>query len=141
MTYNPPPPNMPPPPPGYGAVPQRLPSQVSTASILLFIAGGFSVLGGLLLLALGSIGAIFAVVGVIVLIVGAAEIWIGVALRQLKSWARVAAIAIAGVVAVLDLVSLIKGGYTSIVGLALNLVVIYLLNQPDAKRAFELSGR
>jgi hypothetical protein len=100
-----------------------------------------SVLGGLLLLALGSIGAIFAVVGVIVLIVGAAEIWIGVALRQLKSWARVAAIAIAGVVAVLDLVSLIKGGYTSIVGLALNLVVIYLLNQPDAKRAFELSGR
>jgi uncharacterized membrane protein len=55
--------------------------------------------------------------------------------------ARVAAIVIAGIGAVLDLISLIKGSYPSVVGLALNLVIIYLLNQAEAKRAFELSAR
>jgi hypothetical protein len=140
MTYNPPP-NMPPPPPGYGAVPNRLPSQVSTASILLFVGGGFSVLGGLLLVALGSIGAIFAAIGVVFLIIGGVEIWVGVALRQLKPWARQAAIVLAAIGAVLGLISMIKGSYTSVVGLALDVVIIYLLNQPESKQAFATSGR
>ncbi len=98
-------------------------------------------LGGLLLVALGGIGAVFAALGVVFLIVGGVEIWVGVALRQLKPWARQAAVVLAAIGAVLALISLIKGSYTSVVGLGLDLVIIYLLNQPDAKRAFETSGR
>jgi len=143
MTYSPPP-NMPPPnmpPPGYGGPPARVPSQVTTAAILLFISGGFGILGGLLFLALGSLGALFAAIGVFLLVVSAIEIWVGVALRQLKPWSRTAAMALAGIGAVFSLVSLLKGGYTSIVGLGLDIVIIYLLIQQPSVRAFENSGR
>ena len=140
MTYNPPP-NMPPPPPGYGAAPNRLPSQVSTASILLFVSGGFNVLGGLLLFAISALGAFFLLVAIVVLALGLVEIGVGVALRQLKPWARTAGIAVAGIIIVLDILSMIKGGYTSVVGLALAAIVIYMLSQPEAKQAFPTSGR
>lgn len=139
MTYSPPP-NLPP-PPGYGVNPARIPSQVTTAATLLFISGGFGILGGLLFLAVGSLGAVFAAIGVFLLIVSAIEIWVGVALRQLKPWARTAAIVLAGLGAVFSLISLVKGGYTSIVGLGLDVVIIYLLTQQPSVRAFETSGR
>lgn len=138
MTYSPPP-NLP--PPGYGAYPARIPSQVTTAATLLFISGGFGILGGLLFLAIGSLGALFAAIGVFLLIVSGIEIWVGVALRQLKPWARTAAIVLAALGAVFSLISLVKGGYTSIVGLGLDIVIIYLLTQQPSVRAFETSGR
>lgn len=142
MTYNSPEPygSMPPPPPaGYRA--GGVPGQVTTAAVLLFISGGFSVLGGLLLVALGSVSGIFVVVGIVLLIIGGVEIWVGVALRQLKSWARTAAIVIAGIGAVLSVISLIKGSYTNVISLALDAVIIYMLTRPEAVRAFESPGR
>lgn len=136
------PPNMPPPPPGYGyGGKPHVPAQVNTAAILLFIAGGFGILGGLLFLAIGSLGALFVLVGVILLIIGGLEIWVGVALRQLKQWARVAAITLAGISAVFSLLSLFKGGYTSIVGLAIDIVIIYMLTQKPVVEAFNQAGR
>lgn len=142
MTYNSPQPygSMPPPPPaGYRA--GGVPGQVTTAAVLLFVSGGFSVLGGLLVVALGSVSAVFVVVGVVLLIIGGIEIWVGVALRQLKPWARTAAIVIAGIGAVLSLINLVRGGYTSVIGLALDLVIIYMLTRPEVVRAFQTSGR
>ncbi|PZS33385.1 MAG: hypothetical protein DLM58_07855 [Pseudonocardiales bacterium] len=138
MTYNPPP-NVPA-QSGYGASP-AVPAQVNTAAILLFVSGGFGILGGLLLLALGSLGALFAAIGVFLLIVSAFEIWVGVALRQLKPWARTAAIALAAIGGLFSLISLLKGGYTSIIGLGLDIFIIYLLMQPPAVQAFANSNR
>jgi hypothetical protein len=126
MTYNQPQPygSMPPPPPGsYG---QPVPSQVTTAAVLLFISGGFAILGGLIVVALASVAAVF----------GAIDIWIGVALRRLRPWARTAAIVLAAIGAVLAVINLIGRGYTSVVGLALDLIIIYLLTRPEVARAF-----
>lgn len=140
-----PPPNMPPPPPGYGygATPQRsgLPSGINVASILFFIVGGLSVLGGLLLLVASSITTTGHAIGAVALIVGLVEIWVGVALRQLKQWARVTGLVLAALGAILQLIGLIEGGYTGVVGLVLNLVIIYMLMRPDSRQAFETSGR
>jgi hypothetical protein len=136
MTYNQPQPygSMPPPPPGsYG---QAVPSQVTTAAVLLFISGGFAILGGLIVVALASVAAVFVVFGVILLVIGAIDIWIGVALRRLRPWARTAAIVLAAIGAVLAVINLIGRGYTSVVGLALDLIIIYLLTRPEVARAF-----
>jgi hypothetical protein len=151
MTYNPPPqqpqgpqPNMPPPPPpgygGYGGRP-AVPAQVNTAAILLFVMGGFAILGGLLLFVVSSLGAIFAVLAVVYLALGGISIWVGVAVRQLKPWARTAALVIAGIVGVLALLSLIKGGFTSIVTLAMAAVVIYMLVQKPVAAVFQQQAR
>jgi uncharacterized membrane protein (DUF2068 family) len=129
---------MPPPPPGYnyGQQSQGIPPQVKVVSVLMFIGGGFAILGGLLLFALSGIGAIFALIGAILLVLGAAEIYVGVALRQLKEWARMAALVLASIAAVLNLVSAIKGSAGSIVGLIIDAVIIYLLMQKPVVDAF-----
>jgi hypothetical protein len=134
---------MPPPPPGYnyGSQRQGIPPQVNTVAILMFIGGGFAILGGLLLFALGGLAAIFAIVGVILLIIGALDIWVGVALRQLKEWARTAALVLAGISAVLNLISAVKGSVGSIIGLIIDAVIIYLLMQKPVVDAFARSGR
>ena len=157
MSYNPPPPppppqgpqgpqgmqpNMPPPPPGYGyGIHQPVPGQVNTAAILLFVMGGFAILGGLLLFTISSLGAVYAVLAVLYLALGGVSIWVGVAVRQLKGWARTAAIAIAAVVGILALLSLIKGGVTSIVTLAMAGVIIYMLMQKPVVEVFNRAGR
>ncbi len=124
------------PQPGYYPGKPAVPSSVTTASVLLFISGGFSILGGLLLVALGSVGAIFVLIGLVLLAIGGVEIWVGVALRRLKEWARMTAIVLCGIGAALGLVSTVRGSYTSIVGVALDLVVIFMLTRPEAVRAF-----
>lgn len=48
---------------------------------------------------------------------------------------------IAGIGAVLSVISLIKGSYTNVISLALDAVIIYMLTRPEAVRAFESSGR
>jgi hypothetical protein len=158
MSYNPPPqqpqgpqgpqgmqPNMPPPPPGYGygygGAKPAVPGQVNTAAVLLFIMGGFAILGGLLLFLVSSLGAIFAVLAVVYLALGGVSIWVGVAVRQLKAWARTAAIAIAAIVGILALLSLIKGGFTSIITLVMAAVIIYMLTQKPVVEAFNRAAR
>jgi uncharacterized membrane protein (DUF2068 family) len=81
------------------------------------------------------------VVAIILLAIGGLDIWVGVALRQLKEWARMAAIVIAAIGAILSLLSLVKGGFTSIIGLALDIVIIYMLMQKPVVEAFDRSGR
>jgi hypothetical protein len=124
-----------------GGYSRQIPPGVNIASILLFIAGGFGVLGGLLLLAVGSIAAWVAVIGVVVLIVAAAEIYVGLQLRKLMPWARTATIVLAGIGALMNLISIISGGFTSVISLALDAYVIYLMYQPETVRAFPASTR
>ncbi len=114
---------------------------MNVASILFFISGGFGVLGGLLLLVASRVAAWAAAVGVLVLAIALVEIYIGVQLRKLMPWARTATIVLAGLAAVFGLVSLFSGGYTSIIGIALDVYVIVLMYRPDTLNAFPASTR
>ncbi len=135
--------------PGYGQAPfgrpagyaNQPPASVNIASILLFIAGGFGVLGALLLFALGSIVAWVAIVAVVVLAIAAGEIYTGVQLRKLVPWARTATIVIAGIGIGFGILSLVSGGYTSIIGIGLDVYVIYLMYRPDTLQAFGQPAR
>jgi hypothetical protein len=122
------------PPPGSPGY--RPPPSINVASILLFISGGFGVLGGLLLFAVSSIAAWVAVVAVIVLAIALVEIYTG-----LQFWARTATIVLAGLAVLFGLVSLFNGGYTSIIGIALDVYVIVLMYRPDTLSAFPASTR
>ena len=125
----------------YGRPP--LPGPVKVSSILLFIGGGFGVLGGLLLLALagsansdvGDKGLVI-FVGILLLALGALEIYVGVELRRLKRWARTATIVLASIGAVLQIIGLAQGGYTNIVGLAIDVLIIYMMFRPATVAAF-----
>ena len=122
--------------PGY-----RPPPSVNVASILLFISGGFGVLGGLLLFAVSSIAAWVAVVAVVVLGIALVEIYTGLQLRKLVPWARTATILLAGLAILFGVVSLFRGGYTSVIGIALDAYVIVLMYRPDTLKAFPASTR
>jgi hypothetical protein len=126
------------PPGGYG---QQLPLSINIASILLFVSGGFGVLGALLLFAVGAIVPIFAVLAIVLLAVSAAEIYTGLQLRKFMPWARTATIVLAGVGALLSVFSLFHGAFSSIIGIGLDAYVIYLMYQPDTLRAFPASTR
>ncbi len=98
-------------------------------------------LGGLLLFAVSSIAAWVAVVAVIVLGIALVEIYTGVQLRKLVPWARTATIVLAGLAVLFGLVSLFSGGYTSIIGIALDVYVIVLMYRPDTLSVFPASTR
>ena len=137
MTYNAPPPPPPAGPPGcYGQ--RQIPGEVNIAAILLFIGGAFGILGGFILLAIA--GGFFAFLAFVLIVIGAAQIYVGVALRQLKEWARTVAIVLAGIGAVLALVSLFRGAFSSVISLGLNGYVIYALTRPNVIAAFPRSG-
>ncbi len=126
-------------PAGYGG--NAVPPSVNIASILLFISGGFGVLGGLLLFAVGTLVAWVAIIAVIVLAIAAAEIYVGLQLRKLQPWARTATIVLAGIGAAFGIISLVRGGYSSIIGIGLDIYVIYLMYRPDTLQAFPDSTR
>ncbi len=114
---------------------------MTTASVLMFIMGGLAILGGLLLFAISSLGAIFAVFAVLYLVVGGVAIWSGVALRQLKERAREVALGLSGLIAILSLISLFKGGFLGIVDLVMAGVVIYMLVQKPVVEVFNRARR
>jgi len=122
---------------GYQPPPRELPRPVHTASILLFVAGGFALLGGLALLALSTRvrGAVVAD-GVLVLVLGAFEIYVGIQLRRLRPWARAAALAVASTAALLQLLAVLGGNVPSLLGLGLDAAIIYYLMRPETVVAF-----
>src|SRR5262249_14853750 len=90
------PPPSPPPPPSYGPSggPAR-PGAVTTAAVLLFIVGALNVIGGLILVTATSIGAFYALLGVLSLAIAAAEIYAGVQVMALKERGRILGIVLA----------------------------------------------
>src|SRR5215510_2271285 len=90
------------------------PSVVTTVAILLFIRGGFSILGGIIAITGGSFLAGFGgtgtlvVFGIIAIIVGAVEIWAGTGVLKLQEQARLVALAVVGIDAALTLIYLVQ---------------------------------
>lgn len=118
-------------------VPTRLPGQVSAASVLEFIVGGVTIVGAVFFLALGSVIGAFAAIGILLLAIGGLQIWVGVALRQLRSWARIAAIVLALIGGVLSLISLLQGDVLSLLGLGIDVAIVILLGQRASVAAFD----
>ena len=113
--------------------PATRPSLVTTVAIVLFVRGGFSILGGLVALTGGSFIAGFGgtgalvVWGIIAIVVGVVEIWAGTGILNLREQARVVALAVVGIDAALTLIFLVRGAGGGVIGLALDGFVIWAL--------------
>jgi hypothetical protein len=127
MNYGP---DVPPPP---DRVPRSRPGAVTAAAVLLLIGGGLSILAGIFLLAGAGvnagrpIGGFFVFLALITLVVGGLELYSGIKVLDLRESGRVLGIALAGVAAVLNLLSLGRTPGSSVIGLAINAFILYAL--------------
>jgi hypothetical protein len=106
-----------PPPSG---MPAQRPPVVTAAAIVLFVAGGFGILGGLLAFgALSLLGGFVAVIAIISIAIGAAAIYAGMQILQLREQGRVLGLVIAGIGALFALIYLVAyQQFTQIISLA-----------------------
>ena len=74
-----------PPPPSADRPTGARPGAVTAAAVLLFVDGGFAILGALLLFALSNIAAVFTILAVVELVIGALAIFAGVQCLALKA--------------------------------------------------------
>jgi uncharacterized membrane protein (DUF2068 family) len=95
------------------------------------LAGGAGIvfLGG----STGIFGFIFVIVGAIMLLIGLVELVIFWGLWTGKSWARFLAIIFAILGILFNLMSVVGGGLTAIVGLLIGVVILWYLFQPQVK--------
>ncbi len=123
------------------------PTGISILAILSFIGGAFAVLGGLGALGLGAIftaatgvGGFFQILGILILVLGIAELAIGYGFWTLKPWAWTFALVAFVVDIIIELLRFLSwGGYgftSVIVSIVLTAIVIYYLNQPNVRQAF-----
>lgn len=117
------PPPGPPPPVPAGARPPL----VTAAAILYFIFGGLGVLAGLVFLLGSTLSGIFTIIGVILLVVSGAQIYAGVLIMGGQERGRMLGIILAGIGAVLQLISIAQTPAYSIVYLLVYGFIIYAL--------------
>jgi hypothetical protein len=121
--------SMPPPPDR----PVTRPGIVTGAAWLLLIGGAFDILGGILLLAGAgvsagrSVGGLFALLAVVFLATGALKLFAGTRVLDLKEAGRQLGMILAIVAAALNLLSLGRTAGSSIVGLAIDVFIVYAL--------------
>jgi len=123
------------------------PQGITILAVLSFIGGVFAVLGGLgalgvgvLLTAVTGVGGLFQVLGILVLVLGIAELAIGYGFWTLKPWAwTFALVAFVADIVIEVLRFLSWGGYGftgPLVSIVITAIVIYYLNQPNVRQAF-----
>ncbi len=115
----------PPPGPG-GPVRGQRPGTLTAVGVLLIIRGGFSILIGLVALRRSSITGIFTVIGILMLPIGALDIYAGVQVLNLREIGRQLGMILAGAGLVLGLILLVKFA-TGVVGVLVDGFVIYAL--------------
>jgi hypothetical protein len=106
--------------------PSVRPPLITAAGIVLIIAGALGVISALILLSLaGGLGILYVLIG---LAVGAASIWAGWMVLQLREQGRSLGLILAIVGAVFALIAVIQGTMLSIINLALDAFLIYALS-------------
>ena len=117
---------------GPSGAPVRSP-MVTAAAVLLIVAGALGVLGGLLLLsgagiaAGAGVGGLFVVIAILVLGVGALEIYAGIQVLGLHERGRMIGIVVAAVGAFFNVLSIGRAPATSIIGILIDAFIIYAL--------------
>ncbi len=111
---------------------RRRPGALTAVAVLLFIRGGFSLLGGLIALTGGTVMAAFGggtltVWGILFLAIGAVEIWAGIGILNLRQRARIASLVIVGVDALFTLIALFSGAPSLVIGLLIDGYVLWTL--------------
>src|SRR5207302_784803 len=109
-----------PPPPSADRPTGARPGAVTAAAVLLFVDGGFAILGALLLFALSNIAAVFTILAVVELVIGALAIFAGVQCLALKASGQRIGVILSAVLGVLALISIAKTPFSSIVTLAIS---------------------
>jgi len=102
------------------------PGVVTVAALVLAGAGAAAVLDAIILVAFSSIGA-FDVAAIVLLAVGALEVFAATQVFELRERGRRLGITMSVLAVVLDLVLLGKGTILSILGIAAGVFVIYVL--------------
>jgi hypothetical protein len=110
------------------STPQR-PTPVTVAAILLFVAGGLGILGGLLAFgAISLLGGFVAVLAIVNIAIGAAAIYAGVQILALREQGRVIGLALGAIGALFALIYLIAyQNFFQIIPLLLYGFVVYTL--------------
>ena len=108
------------------------PPLVQAAGIVLFVIGGLSVLGGILLFAAGSTVSGAALFGILNLAIGAAAIYAGMQVLALREQGRMIALVISGIALLFAILNLVQGLVFAILPLLLNGFVIYALINSQA---------
>jgi len=108
------------------------PGIVTAAAVLLYVGGGLGALGGLLEVTGGgflggAFGGIAIVLGLVMLAVGALEIYAGVQVLALREQGRVIGLALAAIGALLSLLQIGAAPGSAIIGLAINGFILYAL--------------
>lgn len=139
-------------PPAYGNAPAApagfssgaRPPQVTTAVVLGFVAAAFLLLGGFGLFALATFSGVFALLGVLYLVLGAGTIYGGVQALQGKGSTVLsyAGLAIAGLSLVGIVLALTRGSFqvTSLISVVIGAGIFFLLRQPPAQQWFASRG-
>jgi hypothetical protein len=105
------------------------PPLITAAGIVLIIAGALGVVSTLILLGLANgLGIVEILYVLIGLAVGAASIWAGWMVLQLREQGRSLGLVLAIVGAVFALIAVIQGSTISIINLALDAFLIYALS-------------
>ncbi len=91
-------------------------------------AAAFAAIGGGVILVLSVIG----------LLTSALSILFSIGLLQLKTWGWIGSLIIQGIGLLSNLAQVVGGNFLSAIGLIVGGVIIFILLQPTAKRAFEM---
>lgn len=113
------------------------PSPVRTATVLMYIAAAFALLGGVLGIVAASLNSLNAVIGVLLIAFGIAYIVLAGRIRKGNRTARTVAVVLVGLSLLGDVLQLGRSTVAAIIGIVLNGVIIYLLMfHQDSKRFF-----
>lgn len=126
------------------------PTPIKALSVLYFIIGAFTLLGGILLLlgggALAALvqdaigfeiaGGILIGVGAVLIIIGLLEGAAGVGLWQLKRWGRTLALVLSGIGLAMSLLALLTGDITQLLWAIVHGAILWYLTRPAVAALF-----
>ena len=120
------------------------PTGVTILAVLAAIGGVFGILGGVALLGLGGLfaaaglGGFAFIFGLVLLVVGIADLAFAYGAWTLKPWGWQLGIVVSVAYVVVQVIQVVLGGDISgaIIGIVVSAVIIYYLNMPDIRRAF-----
>ena len=121
------------------------PMGITVLAILAAIGGVFGILGSLALIGLGGLataagavggGGIVFILGLVTLALSVGELAFAYGAWTLKPWGWSIGMGVSVVSLAISAISAVTGGGLNIVGIAINVAILYYLNTPAVKSAF-----